>query len=227
MSQRGNVPCGPARAVDRAMRFVKRGGQYVFGTGNVHAEAVAGSSLDVPWTAKEVDDGHGGKKTVVGVDCAGLVCFSYELTRHRPGFNARRNATIVDDINVDSLLEDAEPVLGRGELTERIELPELGALVAYPSVRITNDEGETRRIPGHVGIIVGVFGGITLPGLADEWDPMHPDYRRLKVAHACGPNFRKPGIVVTDGTTWMRHDELWPKPQHKTRILRVRMLEAV
>jgi hypothetical protein len=36
-----------------------------------------------------------------------------------------------------------------------------------------------------------------------------------------GPNGKRPGIVATDGSIWDHHDALWPKPEHRSVLLRM------
>lgn len=141
-------------------------------------------------------------------DCFGFaVCELYGLRRHRPGFNRGAWATVEDDLNCNSAIEDAGHA---GELFERVQTPAPGILLAYPTIYL---HGHPPFI-GHIGIVVGVSRCL-------EWDHEHPDYALLDVVQCHGPNGRKPGIVATDGSVWSHHDALWPKPEHRTAMLRV------
>lgn len=194
---KGPRPCPPHQAVARAKLFLGDGGQYVLGTGDYHP-SIAG---DVPWTER---DGR------LGSDCAGFaICWCYCLPRHRPGFNVGSWASVSDDLNCNSLLEDAHHA---GELAEVISRPELGALLVYPTFSLPGHVGQWI---GHVGIVIGLMGTMT-------WDPAHPDYTRLDVAQCCGPQFRRPAVIATTGRLWADHDKKWPKPEHRTWMLRMK-----
>lgn len=172
------------RAVIRARSMVGRG-VYKLGTGDIDSDG---------------DDAR---------DCFGFaVCELYGIKRHRPGFNRGAWATVSDDLNCNSALEDAEHA---GELFEIVQWPEPGVLLAYPTIRLM---GHAPFI-GHIGIVVSVRGAL-------EWDAWRPDYALLDVVDCHGPNGRKPGVVLGNGTVWNRHDELWPKREHRTRMLRVK-----
>ena len=88
-------------AVERAASLVDQG-EYILGTGNYRPSQDAdGNAVDLPFTQRE---GAGPS----GCDCAGFaVCWCYKIVRHQPGFNAGAWATVSDDINVDSVIEDA------------------------------------------------------------------------------------------------------------------------
>ncbi len=142
-------------------------------------------------------------------DCFGFaVCEAYGLKRHRPGFNIGPWASVSDDLNCNSAIEDAD---NHGELFERVFTPAPGVLLTYPTIRLP---GHAQQWIGHIGIVVGVSRCI-------EWDHDHPSYALLDVVQCRGPNGRKPGIVKTDGSLWDRHDKIWPKPAHRTVMLHV------
>lgn len=133
MAPRGRRPVtGPrplymaAGVVDRALSRVGRG-VYQLGTGD---------------SSSHGDDPR---------DCFGFaVCELYGLRRHRPGFNRGSWATIADDLNCDSAIEDADHA---GELFERVQTPAPGVLLVYPTIRLP---GHPQRWIGHIGIIFGV-----------------------------------------------------------------------
>lgn len=184
------TPTGPrpkysaSEAVARARLLIGRG-VYWLGTGD----------SDSP------DDGAS--------DCFGFAyCKAFGVKRHRAGFNRGPWATVSDDLNCDSALEDADH---DRELFERIDRPELGALLVYPTIHLIG-RGPWR---GHIAIVVGVRRCL-------EWDPQHPSYTLVDVVQCHGPNGRRPGIIATDGTIWDNHDHIWPKPEHRTVILRAR-----
>ena len=185
-------PCTSTTAVERALSLVGKGGQYVLGTGDYLGDGP-------PWTSR------GGLQ---GSDCAGFaMCWAYKLPRHRPGYNKGPWASVADDINCNSGLEDAAHAR---DLFEFTDTPRLGDLLCYPTFTVSG-----KRFIGHVGIVVGVR--------AAEWDPERPQYELLDIAQCKGPNGRKPAVVKTDGSLWAHHDTVWPKLQHRTRMLRARL----
>lgn len=151
--------------------------------------------------------GTGDSDTPMGdpSDCAGFaICKCHALRRHRPGFNRGSWASVSDDINCNSAIEDADH---KRELFERVALPEPGDLLTYPSF-ISGG----KHFIGHVAIITHVPLGWK-PG--DHWGD-------LTVVQCCGPNGHRPGIVRTDASHWDAHDRTWPLPQHRTALLRVK-----
>lgn len=184
--------------------------QYALGGGGYHPKYDASHQLieDVPYGPREKDG-------LVGVDCSAFAeKFCHRLPGHVPGFNhdvpgMRRlgpGATVVDDLNTDSTVEDAwyratlfSVVNGwhppgsyvRGEV-----LP--GDLLIYRS--IYKDGRRVWPHIGHVSIVLEVMPG---------FDPAAPRWELLLVAQAKGPDERKPAVIVTDGSIWAHHDELW------------------
>lgn len=192
-----DAPCNADEAIARARQYYAlRAHQYVLGTGDYWPHHEAGAEVDLPIT---------NKKGLWGVDCAGFaICWAWKLRRGRPGFNKGGWATVSDDINSDSFLEDAEH---KKELSSVVKVPAVGDLLIYPSYR----KSGKRLLIGHVGIIEAVPA---------EWDEDNPQYELLTVLQACGPNKRKPAVLKTNGETWAKHDKLWSLPQHRTRIVR-------
>ena len=176
-------PCSPIAAVTVARSLVGTG-VYQLGTGD----------YDTP---------IGGPS-----DCAGFaISRCYGLPRHRPGFNTGPWATVADDLNCNSAIEDADH---HRELFVRAERPAIGDLIAYPTIRLA---GHDHPWIGHVAIVVNVMRVL-------EWDPAAPDWSLVDVVQCCGPNGRRPGILRTDGSHWNGHDMTWPKPEHRTVLLR-------
>ncbi len=184
-----------ADSVERALRFVGKG-TYALGAGAWTPGALA----DDPWTSMHgFDDAS---------DCWGFVSWCLGLPRHVPGFNRGKWATVSDDANTDSAIEDAEHLRQMFVLASR---PEPGDLVVFPSVR----EPKTRkrlRI-GHVGIIVDASRCL-------EWDPSLPAYDRLEVVQ-CQASTR-PAVKKGSAAGWLgresfRHaaDRAW-----RSRIVR-------
>lgn len=190
-----DVPCNAAEALARAASIVNAGGQYLLGTGDYWPHKEAGNLVDLPWTAKS---------GLWGSDCAGFaVCWAWKIQRHRPGFNHGAWATVADDVNSDSALEDAHH---NRELFETTTVPRPGDLIIYPSIYLSG-----KRFIGHVGLVAATPA---------EWDPKAPQYNLLTVYQCHGPNGFKPGVVKTDGSVWAHHDSIWPKPEHRTQLVR-------
>lgn len=190
-------PCGPDEAVARALSIVRQGGQYWLGTGDYRPLP---DGTDLPWTTN-----NGGS----GSDCCGFaITWCYKLTRHRPGFNVGWWATCSDDINCDSAVEDARH---QQDLFELCDKPEVGAMLLYPSIRLPQHQPPFYQC-GHVSIIID----------ASKWKADAPSYSDLVVAQCHGPNGFKPGVVITDGSIWQWHDSQWPKPEHRSAIIRAR-----
>lgn len=153
--------------------------------------------------------GTGDAATPLGgrFDCFGFAFNKcYGVRRHRPGFNSGPWATVSDDLNCNSAIEDAQH---KQELFQEVTLgPVLpGDLLVYPSFYLKDAAGGTHKYIGHIAIVNAV---------PDKF--IH--YSDLTVIQCCGPNGRKPGILHTSGAHWDQHDHVWPKPEHRTRILR-------
>jgi len=178
-------PCSPIAAVTVARSLVGTG-VYELGTGDSDTP-IGGAS-----------------------DCAGFaICRCYGLPRHRPGYNVGPWASVTDDINVNSAIEDADHAR---ELFVRVTSgpPQLGDLLCYPTFRIA---AAARPFIGHVAIVTGLERLL-------EWDWTRPTWGMLDVAQCCGPNGRAPGIIATTASHWDDHDRLWPKPEHRSVLLR-------
>lgn len=199
----GLVPCSAAEAVQRMLAIEGQGGQYIWGTGNYNAHGI----VDLPWTAND--------KGEVGSDCAGAaVCYAYKLTRHRPGFNKQPRATIEDDINVDSIIEDADPERGgHQELGELVYTPAPGILVLTPTIHLPGRVPPFME-PGHVRLIIGVAPG--------PWDPDKPTFSMVTWLECHGPPRHKPGITRATGESVDHWNEKWPLPHHRAVMVRIR-----
>jgi hypothetical protein len=144
-------------------------------------------------------------------DCAGFaINRCYGLRRHRRGFNVGPWASVEDDLNCNSAIEDADH---RQELFVRARRPELGDLLAYPTFTVKDGNGTPHRFIGHIAIITGVSRML-------EWDAARPQWHLLDVAQCAGPNGRTPGVLATDARHWDDHDRTFPKPEHRSVLLR-------
>jgi hypothetical protein len=143
-------------------------------------------------------------------DCAGFaICRCYGLRRHRPGFNRGPWASVSDDINVNSLIEDADH---HRELAVRVtDRPQIGDLLAYPTIRLP---GHDLPWIGHIAIVVSVDRAVHL-------DLARPDWEMLDVVQCRGPNGTRPGIIASTAAHWNGHDMIWPKLEHRSALLRM------
>lgn len=194
--------CSAGEAVDRARSLVNKGGQYILGTGDYRGVV---NGTDLPWTKYYAKSSPWYNKP--GSDCAGFaICWTWKLRRHRPGFNVGPWATVSDDINCNSALEDG---LHKQELF--VTLPEKacvqpGDLIVYPTIVVAG-----KKFIGHVGLVERIPIKFT-----------YGDWSELTVIQCHGPNGHTPGVVRTDGSVWEHHDSLWSKLAHRTRIVRVK-----
>ncbi len=197
-------PCSPAEAVQRALSIIGKGGQYVLGTGDYRPRYAAGRLIDVPWTDRAGE---------VGSDCAGFaISWCYKLQRHRVGYNRGPWSSVCDDINCNSALEDAQHARDLFCLVEQQDdnRPRVGDLLMYPTFHLA---GHPQPLIGHVCIVTSVSHVVT-------WDPAKPRWDLLEVAQCHGPNGFTPGVVATDGSIWSHHDAMWPKPEHRSHLIR-------
>lgn len=161
-------------------------------------------------------------------DCVFALVYCYGVKRHRLGFNRnvaghRRtlmgpdgNApSIIDDINCNSQIENAFYTQDLMRPVYDDERPEPGDILAWPSITLRHADG-TKYFEGtgHNGIVVGV-------SRATKWNPLAPNFADLDVVQCCGPNDHHPGVVLSDGVAWRIHSTQWPKPEHRSQILRV------
>lgn len=146
-------------------------------------------------------------------DCFGFAfCKCYGVKRHRPGFNDGDWATVSDDLNCNSAIEDARHKKELFSEVPSIPLIQPGDLLAYPTFRLKDHDGVW-----HTGAWHTYIGHICIV----DWVPKNPRrYAELDVIQCHGPNGRSPGIVRTDGSIWDQHDAVWPLQQHRTAILR-------
>lgn len=187
----------PERAVKIALSQVGRG-IYQLGTGDA--------------------DDHPDDPT----DCAGFaINRCYGIKRHRPGFNHGPWASVEDDLNCNSAIEDAEhkqelftQVFTRGHDGEgplrAVSQPHPGDLITYPTFYLPDHKDPWI---GHIAIVTSVPA---------EWDWGLSPWRDLGIVQCCGPNGRRPGIIAGTAGHWDLHDSQWPKPEHRTRLIRVR-----
>jgi cell wall-associated NlpC family hydrolase len=188
-------PCSAEEAVERALRYVGHG-TYALGAG----AWTPGELADNPWTRKNgFDDAS---------DCWGYISWALKLPRHVPGFNKGPWATVSDDANTDSAIEDAEHLKQMFIIAPR---PEPGDLLVFPSVR--DVETKKRIRIGHVGIIVDSSRCL-------EWDPAAPAYDRLEVVQ-CQASTR-PAVKKGSGAGWLYRDTFRGRknPAWWSRVLR-------
>lgn len=156
--------------------------------------------------------GTGDYNTSIGgpSDCFGFAfdrC--YGVRRHRPGFNVGSWSTVSDDCNCNSAIEDADH--HRELFVRATGAPQPGDLLAYPTVHLS---GHAQPFIGHIAIVVGT-------SRVRGWNPAAPDWSLLDVVQCLGPNGRRPGIIASDASHWNHRDHDWPKPEHRSVLLRV------
>lgn len=175
--------CARLMAVARATRYVNKG-VYKLGTGD--------------WNFS------GGESDCFGFAC----CYAWDIKRHRPGFNNGPWATVSDDLNCDSALEDAAHKQELFHFPERVMR---GDLLVYRTIpaKVTADGKKHGPWIGHVGLIERV---------PPDWVPGVGKWHELGIIQCCGPNGRNPGIIRTDGSIWDHHDATWGSPDHPERL---------
>lgn len=205
-------PTTATEAAYRAHSIAGAGGQYVLGTGNYSPEIIPGGVRDLPWTKRESDG-------LVGCDCAGLVVWAYKVRRHRPGYNKGGRFDVEDDLNCNSMLGDA---MGAQDLFTLVDsgLPQVGDVIAYPSFYLYDSYGHRMLHNGSPLHWIGHTCIVTDTGRVDHWDWKRPAWYQLDVAQCKGPDERAPGVVLTDGSIWSHHDSVWPKPEHRSWLIR-------
>src|SRR5687767_13353887 len=133
-------PITTQEAIRRATSMVNNTtGVYMLGTGDYRPRKL----IDLPWTKTA--------SGVIGSDCAGFaICWAWKLRRHRPGFNKGPWATVEDDINVNSTIEDA---YHKQEIAVPVEPARVkpGDLLCYPTIY-----SRGHKFIGHVGMVVDV-----------------------------------------------------------------------
>jgi len=183
------------RAIDRVGT-----GIYDLGTGDL---IVGGNDSGPEWATNNTKRQR---------DCFGFaVCECFGIRRHRPGYNrgwtdANGGPTVVDDLNCNSMIEDAKH--GQ-DLAEVAFTPAPGLLIMYPTIHLP---GVPHPWIGHVKIIVGV-------DRVTSWDHDYPDWSLLDTVE-CMPHV--PAIVRGTGAGMVTHDKVWPLPQHRTVMVRIR-----
>jgi hypothetical protein len=198
MSDDGFIPLSPEQALARMLELeASRKGAYSWSCGHydpAHPELLGMTTAN----------------GITGWDCAGAaISYAYGLTRHRPGFNRQAYATIEDDLNVMSILEDANATLGgHEELGELVTIPAPGVLLLTPTVTIP---AKHFAEPGHVRMVLD----------ATKWDPKAPRWADVVYLECCGPNGRAPGVVRNTGESVDRWDALWPT--HRACMVRIRV----
>jgi hypothetical protein len=174
---------------------------YVLGGGDYRED------WTTPWTT------HG---SLHGGDCRVAFLWCYKVPADRPGYNHGAWATVSDCVNYNSLIEDSEHA--QDLVVPALGAPHEGDILAYPTIEIVTHEGGVaveHKFIGHGAIVIGVSRAV-------GWDPGKPQFHLLDIMQVCGPSGRRPAAIATDGAVFDRHSEIWPKPQHCARLLRVK-----
>lgn len=186
----GPRPCSREEALSRMLSLVGQDFPYVLGTGDIDGQTTRSD----------------GKR---GMDCAGAAqCYAYKVKRHRKGYNKGPWASVTDDVNTNSGIEDAEHGQEIWRIVTDYEDVLPGDLIAYPTIYV---KGVKEPFIGHVQMVVKV----------PQWWRRKDGYSALTVAHCHGPTGRRPAVTIDNGGACDRHDAKWSKPEHRTRILRV------
>lgn len=176
-------------AVARARSFVGRG-RYALGAGGRDPGAATPESK------------VGGRP---GCDAAGFVAWCLGYDRYQPGF-----AGAWDWVGPDSMIADAESARA---WFDTLPGPEVGALIAYPSIDLERD-GRTDRA-GHVGLIVEA------PAL---WSRADTAWTAIRVVHCARSLQRRVGHAIdeTHGVGWSQRATFrgHAHPRWRTRFLR-------
>jgi hypothetical protein len=191
-----DAPCTAAEAVARLRALLEtHTGQYVYGAGDYNPNGL-------PWT-KRARDG------LVGGDCRVAFLHAWKIHGTRPGYNRGSWASVADDVNYTSLLEDGDHARDLG-ITYRAPLalaPRPGDIVAYP----------TFYLPGHPKPWIG--HGALVELAPDDYVPGE-GWTRLTLLQCHGPDKFSPGIVRTNGAHFDQHDKDWPKDEHRCALFR-------
>lgn len=158
------------------------------------------------WGTGDCDTPRGARS-----DCAGFApCKIYNVRRHRPGYNRGVWSTVEDDVNVNSLVEDARH---KRELVTIPDRPEPGDMIGYPTLHLA---GEPLPLYGHIAVIESV-------GRVIEWDAARPDWSLLDIIQCAGPQGRNPGIFRSTAVHWnvVDRDKRRARPEWRTTLLRM------
>jgi hypothetical protein len=177
--------------LDRMLALVGKPIPYALGTGDAEG----------PTTRK---DG------LTGFDCAGAaISYAHGLKRHRPGFNRGKWATVSDDINTNSAIEDAEHARELFVPVDELDVRP-GDLILYPTIYVKRPLQKPLPFIGHVQMVASAPRGWT----------REMGFVALDVVHCHGPDRRIPGVTRGDGLACDMHDERFAK--NPTRIIRLR-----
>jgi hypothetical protein len=140
--------------------------------------------------------------SALGYDCWGFAwSYCYEEPRTVKGFNrGNPKATVVDAINCDSAIEEAEHF---GHFFWPVDIAHIGDLLVMPSIR---ENGKRVRI-GHVWIVTGVPA--ESPTTLAEYETVQCSPPRPAIKLGPGPK--------SDGRTWRGKT----RDEWRIRILRV------
>jgi len=184
------------------------------------AQQAAAEALSLVGTGRYKLGALDSEATASIYDCSSFaIRHCYKLPGHRPGFNRGwkpdanfpQGATVVDDINTNSAIEDA---FHEQELFELVrDDPRVGDLLAYPTIRIPGIKAGPWI--GHVLICVGT-------GRVRSWDPTKPKFSLLDVVECHGPNGTLRAIRKNTGAMVDSHNATWPKVNHRGHLLRVK-----
>lgn len=210
-------PCSAVEAVQRAIRWVEKGGVYWLGCGDYRAQFIGGSLVDAPWTPvppPEDDNAlqamHAGDPAS---DCRFAINYCYKLPAKRKGFNRGPWSSVEDWINYNSAIEDSEHARDLFETASGVPFP--GDVVCYPTIYLQGADGLKHKFTGHGALVISVVR-------AAKFELARPNWSLLDIVHCHGPNGRGPAITRSNGAVFDHHDSQWHKPEHACRLLRIK-----
>lgn len=140
-----------------------------------------------------------------GCDGPGFLAWCLGYPRHQPGFTWGW-----DWVNADSMIVEAET---RGAWFRVVPHPEVGAVLAYPSVELERD-GRRDRL-GHAALIIDV---------PSPWSVTEAAWSALRIVHCHSSIQRRLGhaIDVTHAVAWAQRASFRgaSHPRWRTRFLR-------
>lgn len=163
----------------------------------------ASGLVDLPWTTDS--DGNG-----MGADCRVAFLWCYKIFASRKGYNVGSWSTCSDCVAYNSLIEDAQHA--QDLVVPVVDAPQLGDIIAYSTIWLP---GHPLPWIGHGAIVIGA-------DRATAFDPKAPQFHSLDIMQVCGPANRMPAAIATDGSVFDAHSAKWPKPEHRSRLLRAK-----
>lgn len=170
-----------------------RDGVYYLGAGNYQPE-----HNDNPYTPSPYGP---------AADCRVVFLHGWKVKQHRPSFNHGSWATVSDDVNYNSLIEDGLHKHELGVALPATTMPRPGDIIAYPTI----------NLPGHPQPFIG--HGALVESVPANYAP-GGGWHQLTTLQCMGPPRRGPAVLRVDGHAFDHHDADWPKAEHRTWLIR-------